>query len=643
MTIRPTYRWSGSRIVNPKMWAAYTKLMNALGMKYVHMVDGRELPSGCANPSVEMLGGEGFLGRQKHERDGAYVYWGEYNVTNNYDEELFYDMRILDVIHSPKTASLNTTPEDYFADKETIVMYRDLCISPDMEAAAKQFMKQLSVTRYDAIRHTGPATLFKYFYQSGYSWVGAELMYGPMELVIAALRGAAKCYNSLDMGGHLAVQWSSTPHDTIERYRRYRLALYISYIQGLTEINTEEGLWRLEEYYSSFHRFSTACQTHLCQQQDFYRYISTHSRTGSFYAPIAFLSGRYDGWQCFERNKVWGRKEFFFDTPEESWDLLKIFYPLSELNAISHHPCQDGPVGFYSGTPRGNVNIIPVESSAEDYSCYKVLSFLGYNKAMTEDCNKLLEYLEQGGNLVLGWPHLSVTTNRADVTGYRHTYIDHSLVNLIAGDTPAFTTDTVNGQDIEVFSDINITNAQMIAVTDSGCPLAFVKKIGNGKVYFVNAKGYPAEPALKAVYENIITDLSDECNSQEHSFIKCGNDVQFCIYDQVDTSRNIYLIATDWFNLSAEPRNAVLIFNGYRYPVSVPFGKLIKIVVTDNYAVWSNDEDCDVLSVDGNTAIVQGCGLGEFTFAYNGILKEIGIKNSNAINFNRASIQKIKL
>ena len=85
VTIRPAYRWGGSRYVNAKVWAMFQKIVNAMNMKYPHIVDGRDLPGNSANPSRYMLEGKGFLGRQLHERDGQLLYWGcptsEYNPT----------------------------------------------------------------------------------------------------------------------------------------------------------------------------------------------------------------------------------------------------------------------------------------------------------------------------------------------------------------------------------------------------------------------------------------------------------------------------------------------------------------------------------------------------------------------------------
>jgi hypothetical protein len=630
LTIRPTYRWSGTRELNPSMWQIFCRLMRSLGIQYVHMVDGRELPGGCANPSLQLIQGENYLGRQLHERDGAYVYWPFNEFTGDYHSEMYYDLW-MHLYHQMQpgddaTPSYQLAPSNLVLQDEQLYLYRDPLVSADMGLACDYFLCQLRRSRYDAIRHTGTTVLFRYIFQAGYSWVGAELMYGPMELVIASLRGAAKCYGQEKLGGHLAVQWSTSPHDTRERYERYRLALFVSYIQGLTDINTEEGLWHLEEYYSSHHRFSPACQNHLKIHRDFNRYIFSHTRPGKFYTPIAFLQGRFDGWHCFGRNTIWGQREMRFDKPEESWDLLKLFYPRSHLDAIYRHPCQEGPVGFYTGTPYGNVDLIPIESPLFDK--YKLIFMLGYNKCEAEDCDKFMEYVNAGGILLIGWPHLATTTLRADVVAYSHDYIRHSLVDMLGGSQafiPLFIQDTKDGETIAVAKNLTPADCKVLARTDHGNILACEYEFGKGKLVFINAQGYPAENGLCGVYTAIMKTLTDNILAGEgdKGIIRCDDTVQYALYQQPDHSRHIFLMAVDtWYNRDQEARKATLCLGSHTAPIEVPPGKLVKLVINGSVAAWLADDVGEILELklDGATAdvLVQGYGTSELSVAHNG-------------------------
>lgn len=610
LTIRPTYRWSGARVLNEKAWIQVKDILNKMNIKYVHMTDGREFPGATANPSLAMLEGKGFMGRQSHEFDGAFIYWGHSEISGIGLAVSDYWNKL--VREHPDTANTRSMARNHVLDKKTGKLYNYVDpynVPEDVEDAAKLLVKNLTESRVDHTRHTGPSVAFKYFYQAGYKWAGAELMYGPLEMITAFMRGAAYCYDNDTIGGHLAIQWSTTPHDTPDRFRRYRASLYSSYMQGMHDINTEEGLWHLEEYYSYFNRESDACLGHKKQQQDFADYVMSHSRTGKFYTPFAFVFGRYDGFRSFGCDTVWARADFNTEAPELSWELLNIFYPLERANGeIYLHPCpNDREIGMLSGTPRGNVDVIPIECSAEKMSKYKVMAFLGYNKALPEDFDKLDSFVNNGGTLVIGLPHMSVTSLRKDVISLKHEYLNHDFVRNFAEDFD-FVSDSFNGSALEVNRCVKLDNAEVITKTDGGIPLLVKYKFGEGIVYFINAKEYPADKAVEPVYRYVITLLSDSLNKEENSFIECDERVQFAVYEQDDNSRNIYVTAVDWYKDPSEIRKAELVLNGKKYPVEMPFGVMFKIVINDNIAAWTDTESSEVLCVNENEIKVQGFG-----------------------------------
>ncbi len=618
LTIRPTYRWAGARVLNEDVWRYTAELMNKLNMKYVHMTDGREFPGGTANPSLEMLQGKGFLGRQSHEYDGAFIYWGHNEVTGIYNAVSDYWMRLNR--NYPDIVNTRSMVRNWTYNTENGKLYNYLdpnTIPEDMEEAANFLVWNLKDSRCDHTRHTGPSVAFKYFYQAGYDWSAAELIYGPLEMITAFMRGAAYCYDSKTIGGHLAIQWSTTPHDTEDRYRRFRASLYASYIQGIHDINTEEGLWHLEEYYSYFNRESDACLNHKKQQQDLYSYISSHSRTGSFYAPFAFVFGRYDGFRSFGRDTIFAGNDYKTDSPELAWELLNIFYPLEVANGeIYLHPCpNDREIGMLSGTPRGNVDAVPIETSVDKLAKYKVLAFVGFNKALDIDMAKLEEYVSNGGKLIIGLPHLSQTSLRGDVLSLNHKYIKHDFVKHFAEDFD-FAEELYLGKAIHVNRSVKLDNAEVIKSTDEGTPLLIKYTVGEGVIYFINAKEYPGEgSSSEPVYRDIITFVSDELNNAEESFIECDERVQFTVFEQADSSRHIYVLPVDWYNDPNELRSATLKLCGNSYDIKMPFELLTKIVVKNNAAAWVDTETAEVLSVNGDEVKVQGRGKCKLYFA----------------------------
>lgn len=630
LTIRPTYRWSGTRLLNPEVWKLVTRVLNEMNIRYVLMLDGRELPGISTNPDDGMLEGTGYYGRQNHERDGAAFYWGTRGGSDSMMTEQYGDMVQYAFKEDPTHTCPGHAPENFYFHGNDVFLYRDPMIPRDYKQGMEESIREMAITRYGAPRHTGPSAMFKYMLAAGYSWVGAETMYGSMEPLMAFLRGACWAEGRYGMGVHHAVQWSSSPQDAPEHFRRYRLALYVSYMQGATEINTEEGLWHLEEYYSHFHRFSAGCAGHMKQQQDFYRYVSTHSRTGRFHAPMALLHGRCDGWHAFGNHHPWGWQDKPNAEAEKSWDLLKVFYPLSKPgDALYIHGCDtDHAVGYHTGTPMGNVDAVPVESGEELLDRYGALAFMGYHLAEEADFEKLSAYVRKGGKLLLTRAHLTDTTWFDDVAAGRLHEVEGHPFAFCAG-APEYVEQHVGGQAVTVCANVQAP-ARVLERTDEGLPLVCEYALGEGRVVLVNALAYPAHPALRPLYERCLEQLMRQEVEKEPCWTETGDDVGSAVYEQADGSRHIYLLAVDWYRPEDRIRSAVVRVGEHRYTVSMPFGVMIKCVVRDGLAAWPHDEAGEVLSIEGGKARVQGVGKVRFTLAQGGCAREVEVDFADA-------------
>ncbi len=635
LTIRPTYRWSGSRVLVPEVWEVVNRVLNELGIKYALMTDGRELPGLNANPDDELLASNCYLGRQTHERDGAAWYWTTRKASSSLMSEQYGDMIQYIFKMDPKHTNSKHAPETFVYTRDGIYNYRDPFMKRDNRVGMEESLRSLQKNRHGALRHTGPSVMFKYLFAAGYKWLGAETMYGSMEPLMAFLRGACAMQGTSDMGVHHAVQWSSSPQDAPEHFRRYRLALYVSYMQGATEINTEEGLWRLEEYYSHFHRFSEGCKGHQEPQQDFYRYVASHSRTGRFYAPMGLLHGRYDGWHAFGNAHPWGWQDAENTDAEKSWDLLKVFYPLSKPgDALYIHGCDtDHAVGYHTGMPMGNIDVLPVESGADLLNRYKALAFMGYHCAKAEDHAKLHEYVQCGGHLLLTRAHLIDTTDFHDISSYRIKESD-ATKNVFSNENPIYTEGHVNGCAIKVCTNV-AAPARVLMQTDEGLPFVCEYDLGEGVVTLINALAYPAHPAIRPTYEAQLERLMQEQLAHEEVWTETGDDVGSAIYVQDDGSRHIYLLAVDWFRPEALIRKAAIRVGKHRYTAHLPFGVMTKCVVSDGCAAWPHTEDGEVLSVANDAVRVQGVGKVVFTLAKNGVQRDL------AVDFSEKTIQRL--
>ncbi len=627
-TIRPCYRWGGGRIRDEKMWRMIARVLNELGIRYVHIVDGRELPGLNANPDDGMLAGPCYLGRQDHERDGAQWYWGLRSPNNSLPDEQFTDMCNRMFREDPDHIQLNFSPKNQIYVGDEAYSYRDPTLARDSRAARDFSVAQLAMVRDGHPRHSGPSILFKYLIDAGYSLVAAETMYTSFEPQLAFLRSASVYGKNPKMGVHHAVQWSSSPQDAPEHIRRYRLALYAAYLNGATDINTEEGLWHLEEHYSHFHRFSEACAAHKKQQQDFVAYVESHTRRGRFHTPVALVHGRSDGWHSFGHGGKWGYTRYPDSDAEKSWDLFRVFYPLSKPGAALYiHGCAtDHAVGYYSGTPLGQPDVWAAEGDVDDLRKYPFAAFLGYHEMTTKHADNLITYLNGGGKLLACAAHFSDTTDFDAIA--RKELHTPDFLSYSAGE-PCFADGHAGGFPVRVCTNVK-PEAKVLLRTDEGLPFCVELAVGKGTLLLFTTLAYPADPAVRPHYERLLAELTRAETEKEPVWAEPGDDVEFACYKRDDGLTDLYLLAVDWFRPDDVRRTAVLRIGETRYTVGVPFGTMIKCVSDGRLAAWAHTESGDVLSLNGEAVTLRGYGVQTFTLAQNGVLRTLTVDFTDA-------------
>ena len=625
LTIRPVYHWGGQRTLNPEVWNLVVGICEEAEISYVLMSDGRDLPGIDKNPSVEELRGKGFLGRQVHERDGQLFYWGLQPQDTLPITNTFYDLAMRAFRDDPEHSEGNYNPNNIMHRDGKTSFRRDTISVADMKVAYDTATNEIRRFALDFPRHTGPSVMFKYFYEQGFPWVGAETMDGAMEAQLAFLRGASKAYGKSRTGIHHALQWSTYPHDTEQRYKRFMLANYISYMHGMTDINTEEGFWFMEDHHAYHNRFSEACARHREVQKKFHNYISTHSRTGVFYTKTAFLHGRYDGWNGFGDSILWGMANLPIGEAEDSWKLLKLFYPLNHISSTGMAKTgfipenYDRPFGCYSGTPYGNVDVIPIENGR--FSDYSLLCFAGYNAAEEGDFDRLLSFVKDGGTLVASWLHLSPTTLKADIDEKKHTIIHHELTQALSDGYPVFEKDTVSGREIKVCSNLP-QYIEVIERTDYGRPLVYAVNCGFGKVILLNAFSYPGDETVFETYLHLIKELHTQCMKQENAELCCKDNVEYTVYKQVTGEEHFYITPVDWYNDSEQERKATLRVGNEFYNITLKFGVITKVIINNNVAAWVEGMEAEILKLNEGEVVVQGVDDTVLHIANEGIITD---------------------
>lgn len=563
MRFRPCWRWSGSRACDESAWKTLIPLLQELKLDYVLQVDGRELPGKNANPSDELMAGTGYLGRQSHENDGAMYYW-EADYYENPPQPLADILgRSIDFggiqphIRPPRNGKRSW-------------QFFDPTAAGDMKVATEKFVSNIAAIRGNSSRHSGPSMLFRYFFQAGYDYLETEQMYGPEEPFLAAVRGTSTAYHKTEFGAHLATQWSSAPQNTPEHAERYWLSLCDCYLQGATQFNIEEGLWRMECGFVDYDRYSENCLRHLEAHTRFRRFMETHRRRGKMVVPAGVVQGRYDGWCCISRGNVWAQEggNWAFGAPEKSFDLLNVFYPRSRFEAIYKRPvCPVEPHGWYTGTPQGPVDIFPFEG---DFSIYRTVIFLGWHTFEAADGKKLLNYVSNGGRLLLAAPHLSTETERNRPVAH----LDSPELDALLG-----------------------TNWQYAKKT-------ICRAVGKGKILYFPENHYPAD--IGSPYREAMHQLLEESVRSEYQrgWIEANEDVNFTVYDDKDSGmRIIYLLNIRWWDHMTS--SVMLRMNGKKINLQIPYGMIHVLTLVGGIALRCNCELSDIISFCDHTVTIQ--------------------------------------
>ena len=609
VTVRPTYRWSGSAALNRSVWAKFVRLCEATGLDYAHMLDGRELPGISANPSVSDLDGTRFLGRQHHERDGAFVYWGR-GACGSITEEQYVDMCVRMYLENPdNTDASSYSPEAFTYRGGRVWLHIDPELERDYRVGAEYVENRLCVLREKdgATRHTGPTWLFPSFAHAGYEFVGAETMYSSLEPLMAALRGAKKCYGLKSTGVHHALQWCNSPLSTKESDRRFRLALYLGYILGADETNVEEGLWRIEEYYEHCHRFSATCREKARVQSDFYDYVRLNERRGALVAPVGFIQGRYDAFSCFVNAQPWGIRGVPYGGAEKSWNMLKTVYPLCKPGELLYrHRCPtDEPVGYFSGTPFGQIDVIPYDADLKLLSSYRALAFIGYNRMTQADAQKLYDYVRGGGKLILTRAHLTSTTDMNKVMSGELDFEKNALD--FAADPSAKRLVTVRGKSTVVNPTAQPFDKTLVRA-DDGSEVAGTYRVGDGEIIMFNAYCYPSGEAISEDYERTLKAVIADEAAAERIAAECGDDAECAVYRTGESTADVYVLAIDWFRDPDKIRRAAIRTGEKRYELGLKFGTLVKAVVNGADLAYSTSENAVVESVGNGEITVRGYG-----------------------------------
>jgi hypothetical protein len=459
--------------------------------------------------------------------------------------------------------------------------------SPDMKTAAENYLNYLKIEidkAHQACRRAafGDASGgHRYCYLAGADFLRTETMVPHTQHLCSQARPAAEALGDGEWGVHIAIHHAVQPY--FENHLGiYFLSIFQPWMMGASMIYEEDSLFIMfKEERMAWDDLLTKGKRDMTRE--FYRFVKTHPRRGRAERRIAFLEGRYaapfNGFICDSEQdphySVWGLfgnddPAWGHGQPEKCRQLLDVLMP----GACTHPLRQryDRRRFFFSGTPYGDFDEVPVEAESGYFHRYALLLNLGWNTMIAEDHAKLKEYVKNGGTLFTGIPQFSTHVKRDFLRDWQ----DLSLWN--GGDLSELCGVKVlgpgaeysgqwNAADRKRFPEVELSACPSDSIAEDGpCRLAEIElngaevvawdastaqplvvrfKLGKGVVYLLTAWAYPGHEQLQQTAASWIARLASDSRGDCH--VKDpSREVFWNVWPETEHYSRMMLLNTDW-------------------------------------------------------------------------------------------------
>jgi hypothetical protein len=485
----------------------------------------------------------------------------------------------------------------------------------------------------------------RYAYMAGFDIIRHETFSAHHMLILPNARGAARAFGKSLWGAHIATQHNNHP-ELEYGVRRLYLGVYLSWIMGAGFLYEEDSQF---QYFKSN---KMAGGDYLPFQinevmKEFYRYNRTHPRRGQPLVSIAILQGRYappvsglsnvnngldTGAFTNENYPVWGhtgnkRWSWGYRQCEKGLHLLEILSP--GICLVPLHQRSEKVRRFFSGSPWGEYDFLPVEAELPVFSSYRLLLLLDWHTmtddGSTGDYEKLYRYARGGGVVFLSVPQLSTRTDRELLEDMRDLklYKDGAVEELCGvrikgpsehpfGDirfegawadlavTPYEGLRLPNRDDDEdgpcLLAETELCGAVPLITDPEGRPVLVCHSTGTGMVYLLCTYAYPGHERLKALMPLIVRRLLAAHGGTGVSVTGTPgevNDVYYSLWEEGGEPDKLYLLNTDW-RTEKNTKQIVVNTPAVSAPIAVKEGELTEISLFDTGMILTEDGRRDV-------------------------------------------------
>ena len=503
--------------------------------------------------------------------------------------------------------------------------------SNDMKEATEkyiQFLKEEIASYhklFDCAAFGDASGAIRHSFLAGVDFVRAETMVSNTMTLLTQARPAAEALGKGRWGVHIAIQHHATPYHE-NHLGQYFLSLMQPWMMGAELIYEEDSLFCLfKEERQTWDDMLTKGKRDMTRK--FYKFVKTHPRKGENVRKIAFLEGKYAapfngfiaGSEQDPHYSVWGMfgnasEEWGHAQPEKCRQLLDVLMP-----GASTHPLRqrfDKRRFFFAGTPQGDFDCAPIEAGLEYLKNYKILLNLGWNTMLSEDYEKLKNYVQDGGILLTGLTQFSTHTKRdflkdmedlamindgdlrdlcgVHVLGKGAEFLGEWNCNdreaMSEPELSATPSDSIWEDKNAFLADVSLCGAEIVAWDAvSGNPMLVRNKVGKGYVYTFTIWAYPGHELFQKFSAAWIKKLTrDVCESDDKYITDTTNEIFWTVWEDEKDTR-FMLLNTDW-TVRGNEKDAVVHYKG----------STVKVKVKERTAVIAecSEEDIRVIVYD---------------------------------------------
>jgi len=414
-----------------------------------------------------------------------------------------------------------------------------------------------------------------YLLRAGYDRVDLEVVYSDeLERAYAGTKTAAEVFGRKRFGTDMAMDWYGGMQSDALWEARWRTSLFHAYIRGADPIYNEHGLMSLMCHGRKYEHDHPVTVRYRKALSDFTAWCKAHPRADGYpLATVGAIQGRFDGYVGIFQTHLFGQRanEAFRVTEADrtAWRLFDGLYRRRGWQERDNW----GEADFSGNPPLGAAGIVPFDAPDAALAKYRFLFFLGRNIMDDALYTKLVEYVKNGGTLMLAASHLTVQDvpngaflpyNGGDwselagvkVRNGKPWHLPHGM-KFVKNPGPNWKfqplTNMWDPDFIEGGFDIPLleaTTAKPFVVESDNfiekkmadCkPIGFVNEIGKGRVIFLASLDSPGAFGVRNLYSFLMAKAMEAIGTDTWPKVECNDTVRWSVYPD----GTIYLLNTE--------------------------------------------------------------------------------------------------